>query len=568
MWRGTPSGGVLPSTSLVLLAAIAAGAWLQPNHWLPWVSFHAEVWMAVVLCGVSLFVLARTQGALTWHGLAVLGLLLAAVPLVQLAGGLVLSKGLAWINSAYLLGLFAALMIGARWESAAPGEPVLFVLLAAFIASFLSVGLQLHQWMQLDGLPFLSMGGGPSRPSANIGQANHLATLHLWGLLAVTWAWLRGYFGPTGFFALAAFLLLGIALTESRAALLNGVLLCGVTWLYRPRWPSRRVVWAAMGLVFALLVLMLTLPSLGAVIHSFGESGTARLANPASANIRITAYTMLVDAALRQPWFGYGWGQTMLGQFAVALDHPSINGVLGNAHNLLIDLVLWLGIPGGLAVAMTFAAWLLRCLRVLRAPENVVVLMAVLVLAVHSMVEFPLQYGYFLWPAGLLVGALNVRANFPAKTWGHRALLAGICLACGAFTLAAIRDYVVAEASFRSWRFHVARIGSVAPEPIPSLAVLPQIESVLRVPRAAIRKGMTAEEINDYTEAMLALPSLANIFFLSQALAMNGRVEEARLWQLRMEGIFSAEHLAFAKADWRRQALSTPEMANLPWAHP
>ena len=83
-----------------------------------------------------------------------------------------------------------------------------------------------------------------------------------------------------------------------------------------------------------------------------------------------------------------------------------------HSHNLLVDLLVWNGIFfGSLLIAILFIWLVYRIARIKNKP--VVFLLAfILVLGVHSMLEFPLEYAYFLLPFSLAVGLID---NFEAK---------------------------------------------------------------------------------------------------------------------------------------------------------
>ena len=95
-------------------------AWLLPNHSHPWLTFHTDAWVAVMLATVAIFVLWHTRLSVDWHWVTVVAAALAAVPLLQHVFGIIPLFGVAWINSVYLLGFFLALLLGAAWEQELP----------------------------------------------------------------------------------------------------------------------------------------------------------------------------------------------------------------------------------------------------------------------------------------------------------------------------------------------------------------------------------------------------------------------------------------------------------------
>ena len=140
--------------------------WLLPNHYPPWPAFHFDAWISIVmLAGAAAVILARGLPT-RWDSLTLTVGLLVLVPGIQYCFGLVLLAGTAWVAAAYLLGFLLCLMIGARWESASPGQVADGLFLAIGIAAILSVGIQIYQFLQLvpDGWALWFMGPSVSRP--------------------------------------------------------------------------------------------------------------------------------------------------------------------------------------------------------------------------------------------------------------------------------------------------------------------------------------------------------------------------------------------------------------------
>jgi len=173
---------------LGLWAAFVSLCWLIPVHSPPWTTFPADAWFALIaLVGASV-VVVRTHQGLNWHGLPCLVAALVVLPWVQFFWGVLPFAGQAWISSAYLLGFLFALLIGARWEQADSSQLGHALFIAIGIAAIASVGLQLYTWLELTDsgvMGMWSLGATGSRPYANLGQPNQLATLLVWGLIFI-----------------------------------------------------------------------------------------------------------------------------------------------------------------------------------------------------------------------------------------------------------------------------------------------------------------------------------------------------------------------------------------------
>lgn len=543
-------------------SCVLAAGWLLPNHYRPWLTFHADAWIALALLMASLALIVRVRGPVALHGITIVVASLVCVPWLQHAFGILPLAGNAWISSAYLFGLLLALVTGAHWEKATPGQFVDGLFLAIGIASLLSVGLQLHQWLQLDGLELWSMGGGEVRPHANFGQPNQLATFLLWGLLAAAWGFIRKRIGVWTALLMAVFLLFGIAMTGSRTAWIGIVLLVGAAWWWRKLWGNLRVPWMATGLAIYFIASVVVT---GWLRHNYQTALEADDVFRMSTEIRPLAWKMFIDAIGERPWFGYGWNQVVLAQVAVAVDHPPVPGVFSYAHNILLDLILWCGIPLGLFVFCFVLWWLWKQLRAIRHAENAVLLLFLLVVFNHAMLELPLYFAYFLLPVGMVMGVLNTRlGEQPALLMG-RGIFA-LLLAAGVTLMALIiRDYSRIEPSYQILRMEWNRIKITMPVGPPDVVLLTQWHDYIKYARFEPKVGLSADELDWMRNVAGLFPGTIFFHKLATALALNQRPEEASLWLQRMCKIVPDGDCLAAKDIWARQTLTNPEIAAIPW---
>jgi hypothetical protein len=140
---------------------------------------------------------------------------------------------------------------------------------------------------------------------------------------------------------------------------------------------------------------------------------------------------------LQRPLLGWGWGELEYAHFITLFDGPRFPDLLGNAHNLPLQLAVELGVP----IALMFCAvvlWWIKRQRPWRErrPERQLAWAVLAVIGVHSLLEYPLWYGQFQVAALLCLWVLQVfpaqPCAEPAKRWGVPAALAGaaIALAC------------------------------------------------------------------------------------------------------------------------------------------
>lgn len=559
----TSSKKIIDSFWLVIAAFPVAVAWLLPNHYVPWVTFHTDTAMAGSLTVIGAWILWSTRyEKCNWHWPAALIAMISTVPIMQYLGGFIPFFGAAWINFAYVVGLLLAVLIGSQWERSAPGQCLDFLFLAIGIAALVSVYLAFHQLLRFGSLEDLVMRMNPARPGANLAQPNQLATLFILGLLAAGWGYIRQQLSAKVAIGSACIFLLGEALTLSRTGWLNILLVLMALLLWGLFSRSVKKLWVAVGLGLFFVICLICVP----LISNFLLFESNQLSDDRFlVGARPLAWKIFFDAALRQPLWGYGWGQLVVAQFKVALDHPDIGVLFYQSHNLFLDLVLWNGIPIGLFISAMMVWWFTASVRRIRTPIDAMPVLFLLVLGIHAMLEYPLHYAYFLLPAGLVAGQCSVQLGFkPAfstRAWTGIAVLvlATIVLAI------TIRDYLRVESSFIALRFEKARVGRPQIGQPPEVLVLTQMREMIRFARVEPRVNYEQKELNWMRQVVESTPSNYGINKLALALAYNNRPAEARQWLEKLCSTSPEAQCASTKDAWVTQAKQGPAFAAVNW---
>jgi hypothetical protein len=536
---------------LELLAMVClVVAWLVPNHYPPWTSFYNESCAAL---GLTLLVISLGRRhfaeAAPWPVWSLLAV--AAIPWLQWALGLLAFGGDALVGSLYVVGFAAAVVAGHTWAArdAVRAAVVLFTTVLAGAVPSALLGLAQALNVGEFGLWAEDARSG-MRAVANLGQPNNLATLISLGLVGILSLRERGRLTPLLAIAIAALLVLGAAVTQSRTALLFGPAIWFGFWL-----ASRRGVplvtshWAIASAAALHWILTFVWPLLPAALLSVApDTAVAR----ASGSVRTQMWTLLLDAAAHSPWHGYGWLQVGAAHLGVAELHRPGNEFWMNSHNLFLDLVLWCGVPLGLLLGGVVLYWYVnRALRV-RSVESVTAFLAVTVFAIHAMLEFPHHYAYFVIPVGLWVGQIEWAMAQPGRVGPRWNLVpAGLGLL---MLLAIWRDYPTVEDDFRLVRFENLRIGSVrAAEPAPHAPFLSGLTAFLRFSRLEPAAGMSAQEL-DFVEAVAKrYPYAASLYRMARALALNGRADEAAVVVDKLRHMHGEAYYRRLRADLRER---------------
>jgi len=486
------------------------------------------------------------------------------IPGLQTLFGLIPLTGVAWISSAYMAGFFLALVIGAQWEANQANQLGDGLFLAIGIAALVSVGLQLQQWLQIEGIELWKMGGGPGRPFANFGQPNQLGTFLLWGLLAIGWGWIRQQIGGPIALSMAFFLLFGLALTGSRTAWIGLSVLVLAGWIWRRQWGNPRVPIIVTGLGLYFVLCVGTQAWLGSAILGDAPSLPAGYMDPMSGQHRLLAWALFWDAIAQRPWFGYGWYQVVPAQMAVAIEHPTLHGFFTSTHNLFLDLFIWCGVPLGLLISISLLVWGWQKTRAVRQAEEAILLLFLAVVFNHAMLELPLHYAYFLLPVGLVMGALNTRLGEAPVLFMPRWVSTSVWLTVALLLMLIIRDYARIERSHENFRMERMRI-KVAHLDSPDVLLLTQWREFIEVARLEPRYGMSPAEINRIRHVTNFFAGPMLIHKLATALTLNHQADEAGLWLRRLCKSSPAQDCIDAQHVWEKQSLKYPEIATMSW---
>lgn len=546
------------------LGLLAFGlAWLAYDHYRPWVNFHSE---ALALAGVWLLVLSRSlhtrAGPLVAPPFTGWLVLLALLPWAQFALGISLFAGDALLALLYLCGLSAAICLGYSYAIASLDKdsalaPVFYVV---WMVALVSAAIGLLQWLSLQ--EFLAMyvvqTDAGDRAMGNLGQPNQLATLLLMGMAALAWTFEQRRIGRTGLIVGITFLSTVLVLTQSRAGMLSA-LVAGIFLILKNRAKARRVtpasivVWlAAYGLVVQLLPLIHDILLLSdARSVSFGD------------NARITIWKQMLSGISQAPWVGYGWNQTPTAHAAGSIAVP-YSMTYTNAHNAVLDIVAWVGIPLGLLLTGACLYWFLSRMFAIKETHAVYAMACLLPIAVHSMVEYPFAYAYFLLAAGLMVGVVE-GARPARKSMELRRLWVGGLLALwGVLGSYLIYEYLLIEEDFRVVRFENLRIGRTPAEyQVPDVWMLSHMGSMLKAARQQALPDMSSEDLENLRKASLRFPYGSLALRNALALGLNGDASGATHQMAVIRGMYGNYYYQAAVSVLRTEQEKYPELSQV-----
>ena len=258
--------------------------------------------------------------------------------------------------------------------------------------------------------PWVSQ-ASPGEAFANLRQRNQFASLTTMALVALVWlrAGMNGRLaGRHRWAACAAACLLAAAsaASSSRTGMIQLVLLCALYGVWGAwRQPAvRRILVTA---VLTYLLATLALPWLaGLDLLGHGMFARLRAGDPSCAS-RLTLWSNVLTLIAQKPWLGWGWGELDYAHYITLYPGARFCDILSNAHNLPLHLAVELGVPLSLVVCGVSVRLVLRARpwRETDATRQMAwgVLMLILL---HSMLEYPLWYGPFQMAFGLCVHLL------------------------------------------------------------------------------------------------------------------------------------------------------------------
>ena len=255
----------------------------------------------------------------------------------------------------------------------------------------------------------------------NLRQRNQFATLTSIGLVALLWQvahWRPAVSGgdaasaPRGvpwpvWLACAGLLAMGNAASGSRTGLMQWCLVVALLAMWWRKMPWRACV-VGLGAVALYLLAIRLLPWLLEVSTGFHAAGLmGRFNEEAGCSSRRVLWANVLRLVTQKPWLGWGWGELGYAHFITLYPAERFCDILDNAHNLPLHLAVELGVPFSAVICTVLAWWVWRAAPWRETNASRQLAWGVLaVIALHSLVEYPLWYGPFQMAAGLAVGLL------------------------------------------------------------------------------------------------------------------------------------------------------------------
>lgn len=527
---------------------------LNPEHFPPWISWHNEVsiFAAVLLVVASGFlnISKHENESIKIPNLTLVGVLLSGVVIAQYILGSIVFFGDALVIIFYVIvgmlaagiGFHASLqlkIIGSEVKKNRTIELFAFtIVVAAACSAAISLVQTTNSW---GGTSWIATMPNLRRPGANLAQPNQLATLLIMGIASVVFLFEVGRLRAAAASALYILLASGVAVSESRTGLLSFVVI--VAWyvaLHRSLNFKVDIKYGALA-IFVVFFLFWFWPPLFSFLDSGGllVSGDGAQVNT-KLGTRLTVWPQLIDAVFQKPMFGWGLGELSKAHNNVVHTYAT-SDAFTYAHNIILDLAIGVGLPLTALLVGVVVNWLYQRSKGAKTLLTWYCVAIILPFGVHSLLEFPFAYAYFLVPVLFSVGMLE--GMLAPKRYFHLAwrpavaaqFVLTLVMACS------VLEYLAAEEDFRIARFEVAAIGKTANDyQRPNFYLLTQLDSFLEGVRVVPAPGMTTKNIELSRNVAMRFPSEATQNRYALSLALNGNLNEA-LRQLKVMRVMHGE---------------------------
>ncbi len=427
--------------SLLFAAAMCCLPFVIAYHHIPMPSFYGE-WVAA-LCGLLAAIILLRPGfwqspALPASTLIFIGLWLLSL-LQSSLGRQPAVSSLPLIQSYLLWGALlciAGAQLRSVWGWHTLATTLAYALMTAGAINAVFTGLQIAQQFGLPvhiGLPTYGM----------LGQNNHFADLTALAMISLCYLHLAHRISRPALNIGLWVGLLMLTLSGSRSSLLY--LAAMAFWSWRLHLsvrdtqpplatPTRRLLYTCLGLfpAFIALQVIITLYFPQALTPAPMMRAADLMASHAG-SLRWQFWQTSLNLFQQSPLWGVGTGQMRWQTFLLA-DQASANPAhifFEHAHNLFLHLLAESGLFAPLMVLGGLSLWLWRFLhRQALQPCSWWLLTILSVIGIHSMLEYPLWYSFFLGITALLLGAGDNRLfTLRSPTVPLKKLLGGTLLA-------------------------------------------------------------------------------------------------------------------------------------------
>lgn len=313
----------------------------------------------------------------------------------------------------YFLWMALLVMLGHRLRVEL-GLPLLVTVLAVFLTvgaelNTLAGIIQHYRWRTI--LDSVITVKTSTAVYGNVAQPNHFADYIALGLASIGLLYIRQTIRSWQAALLVTPMLFVMVLSGSRSASIYLIFMTGISYLWQRSDKSYLPLMKyciSLLIGFALMHLVVQIPWLAGVggevtilQRLYGEAG--------SGGIRLYLWKESLLILTHYPFLGSGFGQFAWEHFKLCpeLRDVHIVGLYNNAHNLVMQLAAETGLTGLSILFTTLGLWFVQAIKAPRTIYQWWGLAILSVIGIHSLLEYPLWYGYFIGVAAISLGVME-----------------------------------------------------------------------------------------------------------------------------------------------------------------
>lgn len=529
----------------VLVMLLAMASFMQPFHSIPWPSALNEGAALVLGLFVSSVTLLRNISAkieVTKFELVLL--------LVLIVHGTILSAS--EFQRSMLPVMLIAGIVFCCLKMPAPDNGIIHSLFASiFVAGVVSclfgIGLWLGIFQEYENYQvWMSHADPGNQLIGNLSQPNQMGTLILWALVVSLYYFelinrsegarkIRWALG-SGVAFVVLIMAIGVALTQSRTAILNMAFIVLIVLTFRAHFYFRTRVLISLALV-VVVVISAGLPYFKSVL--LGIENAAVMGGKTFADRpRLIAYSIFLHAIWSEWTLGYGIGGVVFANMVNILPGNPLNMYFGHSHNIFIDIFVWFGIPVGLLVSAFIIRRSWRLVMQVKTKEEMAILGIFSVVLVHALLEYPLHYAYFLVPCAIFYRFCKVPSASSGYLISTRWIFSCWILSLIVFYVVA-KNYLEVEQDIRQAKLQMAIMGAPVPAPLDYENKIVELKHLNVAMRADVKKPLSPHERAAYDYIVGVYPTKSFLNNYIDLLVQDGDLAGAQLWTSRRDSLYT-----------------------------
>lgn len=443
------------------------------------------------------------------------------IPLIQFIFGQIYYFSTALFSFCFMLGFLVSILYGYNCTQVAEKNNIITCVAYFFIIiGFISAIFAIAQWFQISHPYILNL--NHNRPYANLGQPNHLATLLMLSICSIFFIYEHCNYKWIYCITLLSFDILALALTQSRTSWVILILLLMTYFLKKISFKKKSTSYMVYFTFFSYILIFIFNSEISKYLNLVAPIPMGDRLNGGFA--RVEMWRHMLYAIMQHPWFGYGWFQTTIAQLEGVLIFKN-EGYLSSAHNIIIDLVLWVGIPLGLLISL-YCLYLIKLIYFnIKTLSELYIFMMILCMVVHAHLEYPLYYSYFLFPLGFFIGMSLINCN--SKDYFVHEKLKQIIF------LISICFYALVFKQYDQW---LSKLGfalgmeNTGQSQYKKSILFSQFADQAEFIVAEIDKSYTQDELGFFEYYVVSQPSYYNLFKMAQIFYFNKNMVKANYY--------------------------------------